>query len=693
MRSVLRKLVFCLLILLFLNVALSSSINLASAMTYGLICGRVLNESGEGLSDVKVEIYFSDWDTLYDVVYTDSEGYFCSHRLPSSTYHVHFSKPGYSTKSISLEITHQKIDLGEIVLFEALKLYSPILSCIATSGDEITLPFTMKNIGEEPEVVELSVSKPNGWSVRILEDQVGEVRKVYLSPHSSLTLQLKVGIPSTFTGNGSLLLKATGKTSSTLNFTISVKPIEESKVLRLYSEVLGRVTSAGEELLIPFTVESEVEATVTFNVSSPEGWDTKILDESGGELTKISLPNGGKKTLHLKIEVPKDAIGNYDLRLTAISNSEFSSSLEYAITVKPPESPHYGLELWTKTPVQIARVGSSIRFDVEVRYSGVEEKLFNLLLEGLPMNWKTSFFYEEKEITCLALEGGGSAVIGVYIEVPEDAKEGDYLLNFRVSGGDLSKEVKLKVVLEPIRRGIKIDCTYPSLTTEAGNAVTYDITVTNEGDRDEFVHFLTNATSPDLDITFSATGVEVGAGKSSSLSVTVATRRGITPGEYTIPIIVETDDRRLSDSVTLELQVKGAYRLTLELTPLNIRVTAGEECDAIASVRNEGQSTITNVKLEFDTPSGWTVSSKPENVLRLEPGRSVDFTVKVKPPPDALAADYYITVTATSDQAEPASRDLRVTVEVPTGWGYFGVVAIIVIVLAVVGIFWKFRRK
>ena len=139
--------------------------------------------------------------------------------------------------------------------------------------------------------------------------------------------------------------------------------------------------------------------------------------------------------------------------------------------------------------------------------------------------------------------------------------------------------------------------------------------------------------------------------------------------------------------------MKGAYRLTLELTPLNIRVTAGEECDAIASVRNEGQSTITNVKLEFDTPSGWTVSSKPENVLRLEPGRSVDFTVEVKPPPDALAADYYITVTATSDQAEPASRDLRVTVEVPTGWGYFGVVAIIVIVLAVVGIFWKFRRK
>ncbi|MCD6443493.1 carboxypeptidase regulatory-like domain-containing protein [Candidatus Bathyarchaeota archaeon] len=690
MRRELRKQVICLIILIFLNFT-ASSINLASAITDYFIRGRVLNENGEGLDDVKVEIYFSGNDTLYDVTYTNSKGYFRFRHLPSSTYDVYFSKTGYLTKRVSLELTHN-IDLGEIVLFKALKLYSSVLSCIATSGDEVTLPFTIENMGEEYEVVELSVSKPEGWSVRILEDQVGEVMKVGLPPSSSLALQLKVRIPSSFTGNGSLLLTATGKTSSTLNFTILVKPMEEPKVLRLYSEVLGRVANAGEELLIPFIVESELETTVTFDVSSPEGWGTKIVDESG-ELTKISLPSGGKKLLHLKIDIPKDAIGNYSLKLTAISNSGFSSSLEYAIAVKPPKPPRYDLELWTMTPVQVARAGSSVWFDVELRYSGVEERVFNPLLEGLPTNWRARFFYEEKEITCLALKSEASAVIGVYIEIPENAKEGDYLLNFIVSGGNLSEEIELKVILEPVKRGIKLDCTYPSLTTEAGTAVTYEITVTNEGDEDELIHFLTNTTSPDLDITFKATEVKVEAGGSLSLPVTVTTCRGITPGEYTIPVIAETKDKQLSDSITLKLKVKGVYKLTLRLTPLNVRVTAGRGCEVTASVYNEGQSTITNVNLEFDAPSGWMVSSKPENILRLEPGRSADFTVEVKPPPDALAADYYITVTATSDQAEPVSRDLRVTVEVPTGWGYFGAIAIIIIILAVIGVFLKFRRK
>ena len=554
------------------------------------VTGRVVDENGQGLKNVKVKAYSSEegYEAYIKSTSTSSDGSFAIDLTVGKEYILRFSKKGYTKETRSIPIRMYgtgKINLGDIVLLKALRLSSPILSRVANPGDKLTFSFTVDNIGEKTMTVDLLVTKPEGWTARIL-DQISEVRKV-------------------------------------------------------------------------------------------------------------NLPSGDSLSLNLEVTIPKDALGTYNLTLTATSNNKISSSLNFTITVEPPEHPHHDLELWTVTPVRIAKAGSSVDFNVEIKNSGTEGVVLNLILEGLPIGWKAHFFHGEGEIARLALKSGDSATIRVNIEIPESAEEGDYSFNFTANTGSFSEGIELKITVEPIEieREMRLMCRYLSLTTEAGDAATYDIIVTNKGDRDEHIYFSTNVTSPDLDITFSAKEVEVAAGESLSLSVTVATRRGITPGEYTIPIVAETDDKQLSDSITLKLQVKGAYRLTLRLTPLNIRVTAGGESDVIASVHNEGQSTITNVKLEFDAPSGWTVISKPENILRLEPGRSADFTVTVKPPPDALAADYYVTVTAISDQAESTSRDLRVTVEVPTGWGYFGVIAIAIIILAVAGIFWKVRRK
>ena len=514
--------------------------------------------------------------------------------------------------------------------------------------------------------------------------------------YTSTTGYFKLSVPNRFRAYNLRFVKK-GYVTKTMEVyvgfeqTVNLGSIILQKILMVYSTVLGRTVETGYQLLIPFTVESrsETRTVITFNLTAPEDWDAKIIDESG-QVTKVSLPSGGSLSLNLKAAVPKDALGAYNLTLTAIADERLGSTLEFAITVEPA---HRTLQLWTMTPVQITTAGSTVDFDVEIQNLAAQGCVFYPSLNGLPTGWKATFFNGEEQITCLALKSGASATLVVNIEISEIGEEGIYPLNFTVSTIHFSEGIELQVILEPIERRIEMKSLYTSLTTEAGDTATYDITVTNEGDKDEFIHFSTNTTSPDLDVTFSAMGAEVAAGGSLSLSVTVATRRGITPGEYTVPIIAETEDGEVSDSVTLKLQVKGAYRLTLRLTPLNIRVTAGEEYDAIATVGNEGQSTMTNVKLEFDGPSGWTINSAPENILRLEPGKSVDFTVEVKPPPDTLAADYYITVTATSDQTEPVSRDLRVTVAVPTGWGYLGVIAIVIIALAVIVIFWKFRRK
>lgn len=66
--------------------------------------------------------------------------------------------------------------------------------------------------------------------------------------------------------------------------------------------------------------------------------------------------------------------------------------------------------------------------------------------------------------------------------------------------------------------------------------------------------------------------------------------------------------------------------------------------------------------------------------------------MRVKTPPDTPAADYLVTIKALSDQTEPLSKDLRVTVVVSTQWGYFGVASLIIMLIVLIIVFKKLRR-
>ena len=187
--------------------------------------GWVVDEDEEELDDVKVEVYSSK-GALITSEDTDSDGEFSVYLEENETYALHFSKSGYAKATKSIYLGDEDIDLEDIVLLKALRLSSPVLSRVASPGDKLMLPFTVSNIGEEPEEVEFSVSKPEGWSTRIL-DQTGEVTKVYLLTGTSLNLQLEAKIPLTSTGRNSLSLTAEGKTETTLEFTIMVEPSDD----------------------------------------------------------------------------------------------------------------------------------------------------------------------------------------------------------------------------------------------------------------------------------------------------------------------------------------------------------------------------------------------------------------------------------------------------------------------------------
>ena len=141
----------------------------------GNVHGYVVDEDGVAFRRVKVMAYSSSGN-LAATKYTDSDGFF-RFALDSGSYTIIFEKEGYAKveKSISVptgyvvEPKNDPVKMGEIVLQKALRLSATVLTRVANPGATILFPFTISNIGEEPEEVEFSITNPTGWTTRVLD--------------------------------------------------------------------------------------------------------------------------------------------------------------------------------------------------------------------------------------------------------------------------------------------------------------------------------------------------------------------------------------------------------------------------------------------------------------------------------------------------------------------------------------------
>jgi uncharacterized membrane protein len=75
-------------------------------------------------------------------------------------------------------------------------------------------------------------------------------------------------------------------------------------------------------------------------------------------------------------------------------------------------------------------------------------------------------------------------------------------------------------------------------------------------------------------------------------------------------------------------------------------------------------------------------------VEEIPPGQVVTVTAHITPSGNAVAGDYMVTLSASTEDADE-SIDVRVTVETPLLWGLLGV---LLIVGTLAGLVWVFRR-
>ncbi len=520
------------------------------------VSGRVVDEDGQGLSDINIKVYSSDGSYIQSMR-TYSNGYFFIYGLPLGKYTLHFSESDskYELSIISVSLTSVgQTDLGDIVLLRALRSSSSALSRVERPGNKVLLPFTISNIGEEPEVVEFLVSKPEGWSTKVL-DATGEVTKVYLSSGSSLNFQLETRIPSTSTGNNSITLTSVGKTTSTLSFTITVEPSNDSIISCQFP---GKAVEPGGTVVFQVRVKNPFGMETRFSVavdSVPLNWTTFVKSAGGEAVTEVTLDSGESTDIIVEATPTVTAmIGEYKILVKAESSDvKVITFLPLNIHLTEAEEE---IEVAATFLEVTAKAGEVVKYPITIINSGeTDTRLFISVVEP-PTDWKVAFKSDTVEVSSLYLKAGGSENLIVEVTPPSSVNISSYLVQVQVESADGTSSIRLDLKANIIG-SYDLSLAPSTLLTSAtvGGATTLTAKLTNMGQ--------TPMTSLKLN---------VDAPQGWDVFITPAQIESLKPREsYTFTIVVEIPD----DTVA------GDYLLTLtglsdqaESDKVQIRVTA-----------------------------------------------------------------------------------------------------------------------
>ena len=435
-------------LIVFTIFVVASPTYVQGAVTWRVL-GKTVDEYDQGMGNVEVQVFSSDGAYVKSEG-TSSDGSFDIRLNVGKSYVLHFTREGYVrvTRAApsfgSLFGEEEKVNLGNITLFKALRLSSTVLSKVAGPGEKLTLPFTVSNIGEDQETVEFFVGKPEDWSTRIM-DQTSEVAKVSLSSGASMPLQLDATIPLTSTGINNVSITAVGKTSSTLNYTVRVETSEKPLVSCQYP---GKLAAPSEKVRFYVGLRNPFDLRLRFRVdvsSVPEGWLAFVKSAAGEPVKEVTLEGKDLADLTVEVQVPRgEADGDYDVLFEA-SSSAASENLTLLVVVEKIAAA-LGVDLQAMLPYLDAYAGAQARFRFRLANMGGYDQLFDLDTEGLLQDLRAWFEGGDgQEIKKVYVEAGESEEFSLVVSVPGELIFGE--LNFTVSATSPSITKNVDVTL------------------------------------------------------------------------------------------------------------------------------------------------------------------------------------------------------------------------------------------------------
>jgi len=273
---------------------------------------------------------------------------------------------------------------------------------------------------------------------------------------------------------------------------------------------------------------------------------------------------------------------------------------------------------------------------------------------------------------------------------------------------DLSPVVQPPAQKSPAGEELTMTCRYPVLSSYAGSYFSYSIDLQYTGGKEPRLFDLkaeappgfTCSITPGYETTeIAAIRIDPDKGYPETIKVTIRPYIWLTPepGEYTVKVYASSG--ALKSSIELKAIVTAKYDMALEPTGgrYNTEATAGSDNYFSITVKNTGTAPLEKVRFSSSitgSPSGWSITFNPDKIDTLAVGDRREVQVNIKPARKTIAGDYMVTLSADTEAKNAfSSASIRVTVLVPTIWGWVGVGIIVLVIAGLAVLFMRLGRR
>ncbi len=556
-----------------------------------------------------------------------------------------------------------------VILLAALLIVGSIESDVkgvnAVPGEVLKFWLTITNDYETKTSVKLSYTAPEGFSGKFFYNGK-EVNWIQLDAKESRIIEFWLEVPRD-AEEKEYTVWVYALDSTTLR--IKVRMPETS--IEITPSFSGIRVEAGEKVTIPIELKNKVNTELEVNLSCtvPENWTWRYLDGET-EVYRLILKPGETRQLNLEIETDSQAdVGEYAVKPKM--NNQTTEILVYITKTHKGEKGKVKLKV-------VGKDGRAVE-SAQVRAVGAVEETFMTSAEG---------------------EAVVELPQGVYsIEVIKNGYFSKEIKDVEVKAGKVKDLGTIVLEKKPYYSELVVANPKLSFTLGTGNP-TFRLRMENKGYLDDIFKLKVYGLPENFYYRFkesqeSVEGVSevfVKSGEAKEIYLEVILPYNAEPGSYNLSVKA---DGNYDMEKTIILVLRGEYVLRLEPVGGRYLVTAepGKVVELRFLLMNSGRgASVTNLRIDAEVPSGWSVSAEPSQISALMPGDSVMVTVSTVIPSDTLPSEYKVKVKAEGDQTS-LQEEFKVVVKEKSNAALIGGAVIVISFLVLLVIYRKFGRR